>query len=56
VEEFPLAALLDRLMTVFARFGSEALKSDVARWRDLVLAVPGSDLDALDARLDRMRP
>lgn len=52
VGEYSASSLIDRLMTVFARFGSEALRSDVVRWRDFLLAVPGSDLQTLDARLE----
>ena len=53
---FSLRTLLERLMKVFARFGGEALRGDVARWGDLVLAAPGSDLDTLDARLREIAP
>ena len=54
IGEYSLRALLERLMKVLARFGSESLRSDVTRWGDLVLAAPGSDLDALDARLNEL--
>jgi len=52
VGAFSSAGLLDRLMKVFARFGSEPLKADIVRWRDFILAAPGADLDTLDARLE----
>ena len=56
VDSFSLRKLLERLMKVFARFGGEALRGDVARWGDLVLAAPGSDIDTLDARLREIAP
>jgi hypothetical protein len=54
VGEHSISSLLDRLMTVLARCGSERLRWDIARWREFVLSAPGSDLDALDARLAGM--
>ena len=51
VEDYPLQALIARLMKVFARFGGETLRADVARWGELLLTAPGSDIDALDRRL-----
>ncbi len=51
VDGFPVQSLLDRLMAVLARFGSEALRADVARWGGFVRAAPGADFDALDARI-----
>jgi hypothetical protein len=56
VESFPLKDLLDRLMKVLSRFGSETLRLDVERWGELVLAAPGSDIDALDAHLREIAP
>ena len=40
IADFPVRNFLERLMMVFARFGSETLRGDVARWRDLVLSAP----------------
>jgi subtilisin family serine protease len=51
VGEFSSSTLVERLLRVFARFGSDQLRADAARWRDFVLAAPGRDLDELDARL-----
>jgi hypothetical protein len=51
VAQFSSSALIERMMKLFERFGSESLRADIARWRDLLLATPGSELDELDARL-----
>jgi subtilisin family serine protease len=51
VETYSIAGLLERLMQQLLRFGGDKLRGDVARWREFVLAAPGADLDALDARL-----
>lgn len=46
-----ISELLSRLLKLLARFGSEALRADVARYRDFVVAVPGTDFAALDRRI-----
>jgi subtilisin family serine protease len=46
-----ISALLDRLMKILVRFSSEALRADIFRYRDFILAVPGADLNNLDKRI-----
>jgi hypothetical protein len=41
------------VLAVLARHGSEALRADVARYRGLVLALPGREIAALDASVMR---
>jgi subtilisin family serine protease len=48
-----VASLLERVLAVLARHGSEALRADVARYRGLVLALPGREIAALDASVMR---
>ena len=41
--------LLERLLAICARYGSERLRADIARYRALVLALPGRRVAELDA-------
>lgn len=44
--------LLERLLAICARYGSERLRADIARYRALVLALPGRRVAELDALVD----